>query len=515
MATTPKPQQPQMGEIAPPESALYPLRLQSEKTAPFVELLQPEDSVLGSKGGIDNLRIYKELLRDDQVAATWQQRRLGLIKCDMVVEPGGDDAASKAAAEALHEELEAINWDDITDKMLYSVFYGWGVAEVIWRPNGSMVSFDRIVVRDRARFRFDRLGNLYLWASGSGWVRMPDQKFWTIRSGGDHHDDPYGLGLAHSLYWPVFFKRNDIKFWLVFLEKFGMPTTMAKMPPGAVADPAQREKAVEMLQLIAVDAGIVVPDNIVVELLEASRSGTADYSGMHDAMNKAISKIVVGQTMTTEDGSSLAQAKVHEGVSESILEADSDLLCGTFNQGPAKWWTEWNFPGAKPPRIFRNTAPQEDLAARAERDVKIKSLGYSPTEEYINETYGEGWEKAEPPPQLASAGGFGQARVPGGPPPEEFSEREFAALQALKAARRADQEALMQAAVQFAENYQTVMGRQVGALLEAAEISEDPDMFRRRMNELLEEGPLPEQTAPLTQGSFVSKMMGAIRAQRA
>jgi phage gp29-like protein len=259
MATDPKaakPQAPKMGEIAPPESAMYPLQLQSMKAAPFIEMLQPEDTVLASKGGIDNLRIYKELLRDDQVASTWQQRRLGLTKCDTIVEPGGEDALSKAAAEALEEELEELNWDDVTDKMLYSVFYGWGVAEVIWRPNGSRVSFDKIVVRDRARFRFNRIDELYLWTMKGGWVLMPDRKFWCARSGGDHSDDPYGLGLAHSLYWPVFFKRNDIKFWLVFLEKFGMPTTIASLPPGATQDPEQRQKAIEMLQQIATDAGL-------------------------------------------------------------------------------------------------------------------------------------------------------------------------------------------------------------------------------------------------------------------
>lgn len=48
------------------------------------------------------------------------------------------------------------------------------------------------------------------------------------------------MGLAHYLYWPTFFKRNGIKFWLIFLEKFGMPTAAAKLPPG--------QKSVEMMK---------------------------------------------------------------------------------------------------------------------------------------------------------------------------------------------------------------------------------------------------------------------------
>lgn len=509
MATAP--QKPEFGELAPPDDPLNPLRGFGEQTAPFTTILQPEDSILRSKGGIENLRIYRELLRDDQVAATWQQRRLSLTSCSTVVEPGADDSTSKAAAEALQEELDNLNWDDVTDKMLFSVFYGWGVAEIMWRPEASRVAFDRIIVRDRARFRFDREQNLYLWQHG--WRPMPERKFWRINTGADHHDEPYGLGLAHSLYWPVFFKRNDIKFWLVFLEKFGMPTAMAKVPAGQINDPTTVNKAIAMLRQIATDAGVVVPDNVAVELIEASRSATADYDGLHQAMNAAISKIVVGQTMTTDDGASLSQAKVHSKVAESIMQADSDLLCGSFNAGPVRWWAEWNFPGAVPPKVRRHTEPAEDMNQRAERDGKIFALGYEPTEDYIKETYGEGWQKKQAP-AVAPPLGLAARQDPGDADPEQFAEGELAAVQALRAARRADQQVLVEAAGNFAEQYQTIMGRRVGALLQAAEDAGDYESFRERLNEILEDEPAPEAVAKMARATLFARMMGALRNQR-
>jgi hypothetical protein len=514
------PQRPELGELAPPDDPLNPLRGTGLQAAPYVTILQSEDSILKTKGGIENLRIYRELLRDDQVASTWQQRRLSLTSCETVVEDGADDAASKAAAEALREELTRINWDDITDKMLSSVFYGWGVAEVMWKPDGARVSFDGVRVRDRARFRFDREKRLYLWAQG--WRVMPERKFWVLRTGADNHDEPYGLGLAHSLYWPVFFKRNDIKFWLVFLEKFGMPTAIAKVPAGQASDPAVRQKAIEMLRQIATDAGVVVPDNVVVELLEAARGGAADYESLHDAMNAAISKIVVGQTMTTDSGSSRAQAQVHAKVAETIMQADSDLLCGSFNEGPVRWWCEWNFPGATPPRIYRQTAAPEDLSARAERDSKIAGLGYEPTEEYIRETYGEGWQKKKAPDPVALLA-RGMPGVPGAPdgqgdPPDEgdpdFAEAESAALAALRAARRGDQQAIFDAASLFADQYQTVMGKRIEQITRAAEFSEDPETFLRRLDELLAEAPPEGTVEKLTRAFASSRLLAALRNQR-
>jgi len=545
MATMPTPsaeplQPPVPGEISPAEDPTKPLTLSSlTATSSFVSLLDTSDSVLKSKGGIAQLQVYTELLRDDQVSATWGQRSLALTSMDTVVEAGADDAQSKAAAEALQAEIDTLPWDDITEKALFARFYGWGVAEVLWRPEGSRVAFDAIKVRDRGRFRFSRDGGLHLWTSGSSWVRMPDRKFWCAVAGGDNHDLLYGLGLAHSLFWPVFFKRNDIKFWLVFLEKFGQPTAVAKLTPQQLADTTpdsegrtQRARAIAMLKQIATDAGVVVPANdkgeSVVELLEAARSGAADYQSMHKVMNEAISKIVLGQTMTTDSGSSRSQAEVHEGVARRIIAADSDLLCGSFNQGPVRWWTEWNFPGATPPRVYRQTEAPEDMAQRADRDTKVFALGYEPTEDYIRETYGEGWVKKAAPvglgalAALAGAAGAAGDQQPGNgaqpvqqdPAEPQFAEGEAAALVALRAARRGDQKALFDAARQFAAQYETINGQRMRQILQAVEFAEDPDALRRRLDEILAEAP-PESTMDKLIGALAgSRLLAALRGQR-
>ena len=70
---------------------------------------------------------------------------------------------------------------------------------------------------------------------------MPDRKFWTISTGAEHSDEPYGVGLARSLYWPVWFKRNNVQFWLIFLEKFGMPTVAALVNAGTLKAAAAGE----------------------------------------------------------------------------------------------------------------------------------------------------------------------------------------------------------------------------------------------------------------------------------
>ncbi|MER2635162.1 MAG: DUF935 family protein, partial [Rhizobiaceae bacterium] len=208
--------------------------------APFVgEILLPGDPTLAALGGDPS--VYRQLLRDDQVASTLQQRALALTSREWEVQPGGPKRADKQAAAFLEEELARIDWDRITRKMLYGVFYGHAVGEVLWRirDDGRIGILD-IRVRRCERFRFDRDGRLRLLKLGApqGEI-MPARKFWTFSFGGEDDDDPYGRGLASYLYWPVWLKRNAVRFWAIALEKFAMPTPIGKYPPGA-PEPAKR-----------------------------------------------------------------------------------------------------------------------------------------------------------------------------------------------------------------------------------------------------------------------------------
>jgi len=359
---------------------------------PFLRegLLLPRDKLLQARGY--DWRIYEDVRRDDQVKSTMQQRRGAVIAREWSVEAGGTSAIDTKAAEALQENLEQIPWDAICGKMHWGVFYGWSVGEIMWARDGNLIRFDTIKVRRRARFAWHTDGTLRLLTvdKHEGEV-MPARKFWTFATGDDNDDDPYGLGLAHWLYWPVFFKKNDIKFWLVFLEKFGQPTALGKYPRSAT--PAEQDKLLEAAIAVAAEAAVTIPEGMALELLEAKRSGTSDYKAKHDTMNAAIAKVVLSQTMTTDDGSSRAQAEVHADVRDDVVKEDADLLCESFNTGPVAWWTEWNFPGAKPPRVWRRVEDEPDTKAVAERDAILHRMGYEPTEQYVKETYGEGFRR--------------------------------------------------------------------------------------------------------------------------
>lgn len=373
-----------------------------------LQLLQPADTVLRVRGGGD-LRLYEELLRDDQVKATWNQRQLAVTAAEWEVIAGGDSAQDKAAADFLREQLDQIRFDKITTAMLYGVFYGYAVAECMWGRDGRHVTLDSIKVRNRRRFRFDGAGRLrLLTASQPDGELLPDRKFWTFATGADHDDEPYGQGLGHWLYWPVFFKRNGLRLWLVFLDKFGQPTAKGTFPTNASAP--EKQKLLDALQAVHSDSGVIIPDGMQIELIEAARSGTADYTELYDRMDRAIAKVVLGHTGSSESAPGRLGGEDMAGeVRDDIVKADADVVCESFNQSVARWLTEWNFPGALPPRVWRNMEEPDDLNRRAERDSRVITLGYRPTLKYINDHYGEGWEVDPRPKPFGPTFGFSEA----------------------------------------------------------------------------------------------------------
>lgn len=387
------PAQPDPQEIAVSNETLDITRL-------FIgALLEVQDTVLRRLGS--NYEVYRELRRDGQVHSTFQQRRLALRSRVLSVEPGADDAASIAAADQLRTNLEQISFDRATGLMTWGAFYGFSVGECMWTIRDGKVWLARIKARTPWRFRFSETGELRLLTRTSmlTGVVMPSGKFWTTSWGADNDDEPYGLGLAHQLYWPVFFKKQGLGFWLRALEKFGAPTGLGTYPAGTPK--SEQDKLLAAVHRMRMDGSIVVPEGTTIQLLEAVR-GTVDQASFNRAMNSEISKIVLGQTMTTDDGASLSQSEVHMEVREELTDADAEELCESFMAGPAAWLTVWNFPGAATPIVKRIAAEDQEkaaklLVAKAGAVKAMRDAGYQPTPETEGALFGDGWVRTPPP----------------------------------------------------------------------------------------------------------------------
>jgi phage gp29-like protein len=390
-----------------------------------------EDQVLQLEAGGD-LRQYKDLLRDDHVKSTIEQRFTAVTAATWSVEPGDDSAIAKEAAEFVEANLERIGYDNVTRLALFAVFYGFSVTELLWDvidwKGAPKFQWKAAQVRDRARFLFTPAGECYLNTTQANnaenriWCRgtLDEPYFWIISTGDDYSDNPYGLGLAHQCFWLVRFKRDCIRWWMVYNEKYAMPTTVGTFPSGTSDEDIQR--LLSALRSVLTENGIAIPATMTLANLEAKRQGSSDYKDFCTFIDEAISKVVLGQTLTTQVGSSggnRALGQVHEGVSAKIQKSDSDLATESFNKGPITWLVQRNFGMDCPlPRVRREIEEKADLTELGQQLVWLDQLGFRPTLDLITDNWGAEFEDLGPPQPIAPVDPLtGLPKAPSAKPP--------------------------------------------------------------------------------------------------
>lgn len=354
----------------------------------YLNIILNPDPVLITQSGGKGVKLYDDVDRDPHAGSVLQTRYLTVAGRDWDVISVSEDTKDQEIADFVKLTLENINFTQACQELLSAVLYGYSISEIIWEQNSTGVVPTKIIGKHQYRFVFDleRKPRLLTPEDMIIGEELPDRKFIVFTYGSS--DNPYGKGLGQKLWWPVWFKKNGIKFWLVFLEKFGMPTTIGRYPPGTPK--AQQQSLYDALKSLQKDTAIKIPDSMNVELLEASRGGTATYGEMCSYMDAQISKAVVGQTLTTEvvDKGSYAAATIHKQIMSGILKADADQLEECLNDSLVKWIVDFNFPNIKKYPKFRfRLVDERDLKALAERDKMLHDVGVDIPDSYFREAY--------------------------------------------------------------------------------------------------------------------------------
>ena len=403
----PKQQKPELNEIAAVEKDIFMDYI--GKT-----LLNP-DKVLKSESGGKGLELYSDLLRDAKVGSTLQTRRLAVTGKEWEVIPASEKRQDIKIADYIKEVLKAINLDAYRRAALSGLVFGFKPCEIMWDYSEGDVFISKIIPRASRRFVFDTKNNLRLITTKNmiEGEEIPEKKFQVFTNPSDD-GTPYGDGLGRILYWPVWFKKNAIKFWMIFADKFGSPTAIGKYPTGTTKD--QQDALLGALEAIQQESAVKIPNTMVIELLEAARQGTVNtYETLCNFMDRQIAQVMLGHTGTSESThGKLGSEDAAQEVRQDYIKSDADLLCESENNQMIRWIVDYNFPGVSRngyPKIWIRTAPEEDLMPLAERDQILGNMGVPIGEKYFYDTYGipkpEEGEKIVAPhvnPVIASEG---------------------------------------------------------------------------------------------------------------
>jgi phage gp29-like protein len=359
-------------------SSLDPARLRSIMTA------------AASGDMVDYLTLAEEMEeKDPHYAAVLGTRKRAVSGLPVTVEAASKDARDEELAEVVRGLTEAPEFGDMMDDLLDAIGKGFSVVEPIWQLIDGKFQPKAYEYRDPRWFQFDKVTGkrLQLRSEGAEGAELPPGRLVVhqprLKSG-----LPIRGGVARLVAVSYMCKAFSLKDWMRYAELFGMPLRIGRYGPGAKPDDiAVLRRAVSQL---AADAAAILPDGMKIEFEEiANAAGGAElFERLAEWLDKQISKAVLGQTMTTDDGSSQSQANVHNEVRMDILRADAKQLAATLNR-LVRIYIDLNYgPQQHYPRIVLQVTEPEDLKALADALTPFIDRGLRVEESAILDKFG-------------------------------------------------------------------------------------------------------------------------------
>ena len=328
----------------------------------------------------DYLTLAEEMEeRDLHYASVLGTRKLAVAGLNIRVEAASDDPEDVRRADALSELVGSPEFGELQADLTDAVGKGYAVSEIMWDRSGKTWMPSRFEPRDQRFFQFDRDTGRELRlldeADPVNGIALAPYKFIVhfprIRSG-----LPIRGGLARLAAVGYMCKAWTWKDWMGFADIFGMPMRVGRYGPGA-----SKEDINTLMSAVAnlgSDAAAVIPDSMRIEFQNASNvAGAGDFfKGLAEWWDKQVSKAVVGQTMSTDDGSSRAQAMVHNEVRLDLLQADAKAESNTLNRFFVRPWCDLNFaPGRKYPKLIIDVPQPENTTLLITALEKLVPMG--------------------------------------------------------------------------------------------------------------------------------------------
>lgn len=267
------------------------------------------------------------------------------------------DPKAKKIAEGVEALVEEPEFGDLVADLLDSLGKGYSACEIIWDRSGNEWMPVEYKHRDPRFFRFDILDREKLKLLDSTdnltGIDLPAYKF-IVHYPKLKNGLKISSGLARLAAVSYMCKAYTLKDMMRFIEVFGMPLRIGKYKSGATkGDINTLRRAVVNL---GYDAAAVIPDSMAVEFVETSSGGASNSNPFMDIANwfdSQMSKAVIGQTMTTDNGSSRSQAEVHNEVRMDIKADDAKKLSTTINKQLIEPWVILNYGVQKKyPKVY-------------------------------------------------------------------------------------------------------------------------------------------------------------------
>ena len=255
-----------------------------------------------------------------------------------------------------------------------AIYFGFAINEIVWITLGGKMVPRQLVCHSPRRFQFRKEDGRLVWQDET--MSQPvdfksiADKF-LVSQPRINGDVECREGLDRVLMWPALFRNWTLSDWLKLAEIAWKPWRIGKFYKGkSTAEDIEGLK--QIVAGMSSSGAAVHPDSVEVSMQMPSGSAGAqaksDHSGLFETMGREMSKAVLGQTLTTEQGDngSRALGTVHNDVRKDVLEGDAEWLAEVITEQLITPLIRLNFGAKAPiPRFRFITTETADIASYA------------------------------------------------------------------------------------------------------------------------------------------------------
>ena len=320
--------------------------------------------------------------------AQLQTRRLAIDGITPTVE--APDTVPSKIVDAVNGLVEDDGFSDMVATLQDGIGKGYAVSEIMWDLKDGLLYPVDFRFRDPRFFQVDRIDLTTLrLATLKDFEGVPLAPYKFVR-----HVPRSRMGVtirggvARSAAWAFMIQSFSVKDWAAFSEVYGMPLRIGTYGPTASKDDVRT--LLRAVRNIGSDAAAVVPLGTTIEFAKVEGSqGSSIFGELIAYCDRSISKIIVGQTMTADDGSSQAQATVHNEVRLDILKADGRATGRTVTRDVIQPFVAFNFGLQQVyPRVTFPVAEPEDINAMTTGLVGLVPMGLKVSQSEVRGKFG-------------------------------------------------------------------------------------------------------------------------------
>ncbi len=299
-------------------------------------------------GDLDAYLVLAEEMeeRDPHYSSVLGVRKRAVSGITPIVKPASEDKKDVDIAKAVEQHIaEHSGFSDLVEDMLDALGKGFSAIEIDWKKTAQEWTPQEFIYRDPRFFKFDRDTGRELRlideADMVDGIALEPFKFISHRAKIKSGLAARG-GLARLAAFTWMCKSYAMKDWVAFVETYGLPLRLGRYGPEATGDDV--EKLFMAVANIGTDAAAVLPKGMDIDF-EETNAGTGNdiFEKLARWGDEQISKGVLGQTMTSDNGSSQAQANVHNDVRHDIAVSDAKSISGTLNRDLVKPYVDLNY----------------------------------------------------------------------------------------------------------------------------------------------------------------------------